>query len=323
MPEMAGANCVIVGLDGFDPDVLVNLQAFYAGCGFRVAVSRTVRDAELLVIQRCAYPPGQVFGVRASECHIYDHVFNGVSDLHAAFPNVRRVIVIAPSGQPSGSTRPARTVRGFPPVVPQLWASRAGGNHRPFRIVYIGHRKDPPSDPWQREIQAFAEEGGCHFWGRGWRRPGLSPATAPRFHGPTSLHETQGIYRRAHYALGVMHGFQRGNTISGRMWQAPLNGCHLLTEAMLPNVELPGVRLVGDFRSAIDHVRRESRPEDLVKSATEYWDAASRSLALRLGYLYRPLSRAGLAALYGRRVYLPHVKLVVERTRQRRTERSA
>lgn len=315
---MSGATCVIVGLDGFDPDVLVNLQAFYAGCGFHVSVSRTVRDAELLVIQRGAYQPGQVFEVRASECHIYDYVFNGVSDLHAAFPNVRRVIVIAPSGRASGATRPPRLVHGFHPVVPQLWASRAPGGHRPFRVVHIGHRKDPPSDPWQSEVQALAADGPCHFWGRGWLALGPSPAAEGRLHGPTSLHETQGIYRRAHCALGVMHGFQRGNTISGRMWQAPLNGCHLLTEAMLPNVDLPGVHVVDDFRSAVDDPQRGARPEELVEAASDYWGAATRQLALKLGYLYRPLSRAGLGALYGRYVYFRHVKLVAERIQQRR-----
>jgi hypothetical protein len=311
---VARLRCVVVGLDGFDPDVLVNLQAFYSACGFEVSVSREVLDADLIVVQRGAFNPGLVFQARAAVCHLYDYVYNGVSDLHVAFPRVAQVVVITPSGQASGTLSPPCVVRGFHPVVPALWALRDTGNKRPYRWVHIGHRKDYPSDPWQREIQDLALHGPCHFWGRGWQAlPGASSSAATHLHGPASLHETQGIYRRAQRALGAMHAFQRGHTISGRMWQAPLNGCEMLTEAMLPNVHLPGVRVIGSLSEALDDRTSQPKPSKLVEAATAFWDAATRDLAKSLELRYRPPSRMACAAIYGRYVYMRHVKLAMDR----------
>lgn len=68
---MGHPRCLLVGLDGFDLEIQVNLVGFYTGCGFEVRVGRTVGPADLLVIQRGRCAPGTVFPHAYRECHIY------------------------------------------------------------------------------------------------------------------------------------------------------------------------------------------------------------------------------------------------------------
>lgn len=306
--------CLIVGLDGIDPDVTVNLMAFYAGCGYAVRVATAPAPCELLVIQRGHHVPGWSCLDARGDVHVYDYVFNGTADYHDAFPRAQRVLVISPSGLTSGrSTVPRERVVSSPhPVVTALWApTRAQlAAPRPYPLVHIGHRKpNPAGDPWQQEIQQLAGYSACHFWGKGWTDlAGLLPHE--HLHGPSSLHEAQGIYRRSHAALGVMHEFQRGRTISGRMWQAPLNGCQLYTEALPPGMTLPGVQVVERFT---DLPAPPQPAQQLANAARRHWDEVTLRLADQLGLHWRAPGRASLARLYLTQVYLRHLKVAIER----------
>jgi hypothetical protein len=296
--------CMIVGIDGFDPDVLANLAAFYGGCGYSVRISRRPRDCELLVLQRGPYS-GQVFDERASACHIYDYAALGTSDFHRAFPNIGACVVIAPSGGASGIHAPPRQVGGIHPVVPALW--RANSRSRPRRAsydyVHIGHRKpNPGGDSFLLQMDAVAAGGRCHFWGKGWPAPGRT------VHGPASLHESQQIYRRSSFALGVMYPFQRGRTISGRMWQAPLNGCMLLSEAVAPGASFPGVERCTDFMSALDEPRRAPDAASLIEEACAFWGDATMRLAGALGLKYSAPSVVAIGATYLKWVYARHIE---------------
>jgi len=310
--------CLILGLDGIDPDVLVNLIAFYSGCGYRVRVGVGVGHApeacELLVIQRGHYQPGWQCPQAQGDVHIYDYVYNGSSDYHSAFPSAQRVAVICPAGQPSGTTAvpPPCLVSSPHPVVTGLWApsrEAAPSQQRRHALVHIGHHKpNPAGDPWQQQIHQLASQGHCHFWGLGWER--LIAAPAPTLHGPSSLHEAQRIYRQAHAAVGVMHAFQRGNTLSGRMWQAPLNGCQLYTEALPAGMALPGVQVVNSFA----HLPPPTQtPQQLSEAARAYWDERTRRLADRLSLRWSPPGAFELARLYAQQVGLRHLKLAIER----------
>jgi hypothetical protein len=309
--------CLILGLDGIDPDVLVNLLSFYTGCGFNTRVASEPANCELLVIQRGHALPGWLCPQVRGEVHVYDYVCNGSSDLAHAFPQATRVRVISPTGQPSGSSPvPQDWLVASPhPVVSALWAPRgrlAPRAERSYGLVHIGHRKpNPAGDYWQQEIQQLAGYTNCHFWGQGWASlAGNLPQE--HLHGPSSLHETQGIYRNAQAALGVMHEFQRGRTLSGRMWQAPLNGCLLYTEAVPPGMKLPGVQVVSGFSTLPSN---DSHPEALVEDARAHWDGVTERLARTLGLQWHAPGRLGLARLYLQQVALRHVKVSLERSR--------
>lgn len=295
--SMAKPRCLLVGLDGFDFEILVNLVAFYTGCGFDVRVGRTVGPADLLVIQRGRCEPAAVFPHAYRECHIYDYVFDGTADARACFPNAKAAVVISPTGEMSGSmTSPGPVITAMPPVVTHLWRCDEPDGQRPTRLVHIGHRKPTGShDPWQVELEAIARAGGGEFFGSGW----LDLADAPpseNLHGPIPLHDVGPIYRQSQRALGIMYPYQRGKTISSRMWQAPLAGCLLLSEAAVAGCPLPGVELVSSYWSAIDHEPAAILPHAIVRAATEFWDQQTKDLAATLGYRYR----ADLALAAGR-----------------------
>jgi hypothetical protein len=295
--------CMIVGIDGFDPDVLANLAAFYGGCGYTVRISRRPRDCELLILQRGPYS-GEVFDTRSSACHIYDYAALGSSDFHRAFPNIAECVVIAPWGA-SGIHAPPREVRGIHPVVPALWraSSRSRSSKASYDYVHIGHRKpNPGGDSFLLQMDAIAGGGRCHFWGRGW------PASRLTVHGPASLHESQQIYRRSNFALGVMYPFQRGRTISGRMWQAPLNGCMLLSEAVPPGASFPGVAWCSDFMSALDAPRQAPDTSSLIEEACVFWEDATVRLADALNLKYSTPSVLAIRATYLKWVYARHVE---------------
>jgi hypothetical protein len=277
-----------VGLDGFDLEILANLVGFYTGCGFEVRVGRTVEPADLLVIQRGRCDPAVVFPHAYRECHIYDYVFDGTAEAWACFPNAKAVVVISPTGELRGSI-PAQgpIITSMPPVVTQLWRFDEPKGQRPTRLVHIGHRKPIGStDPWQAELEAVARAGRCEFFGSGW----LDLADAPpseNLHGSIHLRDVGPIYRRSQRALGIMYPYQRGKTISSRMWQAPLAGCLLLSEAVLAGRPLPGVELVSSYWSAIDPKPATILPHTIAHAATEFWDRQTKDLAATLGYRYR------------------------------------
>lgn len=299
--------CLIVGLDGFDPDVLVNLIAFYKGCGFDVRTSRVPTDADLLVIQRGGFTEGVVFEAKADEVHIYDYVFNGTSDYSRSFPNGGKVTVISPTGRVSGKGIPSCLIQSFHPVVTEVWTS---SNKRSIKydLVHIGHKKDNPGgDFWQNELHQLAKQERCHIWGNGWKKIG-SQTGGSNFHNATSLHKTQAIYASARTAIGVMYSFQRGNTISGRMWQAPLNGCVLISESVPHDVALPGVVCVkssSDFHQ--ENQNSHTNRNEIIESATLYWDQVTNRLATLLGYKYKKPTFIEIQWLYMTEIFSRHI----------------
>jgi len=304
--------CVIVGLDGFDPDVLANLVLFYTACGFDVSSSQAPADCDLLVIQRGTYS-GQEFETRAAECHVYDYVRNGTSDLHRSFPNIGAIAVISPTAPASGSTTPSNLIRSFHPVIAELWTNRDTRPRRPYRVVHVGHRKsNAANDRWLEQMDRVALSGACHMWGSGWQE--LSGTDAATLHEPATLHQCQGIYRQAESAFGVMYPMQRTRTISGRAWQGPLNGCIVYSEAVVPDAEIPGLIACDDFLAAL-HGPPASviPPAELIAAAAAYWNGVTASLARELGLSYVRPAPSLVRSTYAREVFLRHV---TSRTRQ-------
>ncbi|HKE97201.1 MAG TPA: hypothetical protein VKB34_23020 [Povalibacter sp.] len=300
---MRRGHCVIVGLDGFDPDVLANLALFYAACGLTVTSSQTPQDCDVLVVQRGTWQ-GQQFDVHARECHIYDYTWTGTADLHQAFPNIRSIVVISPSATASGKSTPPALIRSFHPVIPALWANPQVDTPRGYGFVHVGHRKpNSAGDAWLEQMDAVVREGSCDVWGNGW--DGIADATTS--HGPATLHQCQAVYRQARCAFGIMYPFQRGRTISGRAWQAPLNGCVLYSEAIIPDVALPGVERCDDFLGAPRQPATRHKPSDLAQEATQFWENVSWRLAAQLGLYYERPTAVMVRNVYAREVYLRHL----------------
>jgi hypothetical protein len=302
------ASCIIVNNEGFDLDVALNLDAFYSACGFDVGYATEPRDADLLVFQR-AKVFDRRYSARAPRCHVHDYSKTGVLKAVAQVDGLQDIAVISPSDPGADAADNALSythVRAYHPVCASLWSNVPRPQLR-FQQVHIGHQKktDAP-DPLQALFsQALLDAKDCAVFGNGWKE---DPRFAGRAHGPCTLHETQVIYAATALAAGVMYPYQRGKTLSGRMWQGPLNGCQVLTEALPPGMSLPGVHLTRDYSELQHPVATHARRQTITAEAQTYWTEQAVDLARTLGLPFGGESRARARWLYLTRVYSRYLK---------------
>ena len=267
--------CHIVGFDGFDLDVLFNMSFFYSECGYSISFSREPRDADVLVIQRGKLR-NQYPAIKVREVHAYEYVGEPIGDVTHAFPAAESVITIFPSLQ-NRYRAGGRVVEAFPPVMPELWRRKDDAQRsRADRAIHISHfKKMAERDNYATRLLAAVRDGRIEVWGAGWTEPCAN--SVARLHGPASLHDCQALYASAHIAIGLMYPFQRASTFSGRMWQAPLNGCALISEPAALAVNMPGVIAQEAYVDDID-VRGVGTPSDIVDAAISYWSSQTDAL---------------------------------------------
>lgn len=278
------------GHDGFDVDVLRNLQSLYSGLNFKIAISRTLIPADILVIQR---PPSAALDLsQYGAVHLYDYVANDLTTLLRSCGDHPGLLIFA-----SSSARREQLVEKFPelsekidvsppPVDTRLWISRNLYEEAKFDLVHIGNHKpyySDGNDVYAAQFLGLLQNGGVHVWGAGW--DGL--IDAGHWHGRSSIAKVSSIYASSRIALGMMYPHQRSVSLSGRFWHAPLNGCQLISEPSIFADAVPGV-LSSDYA----HPPAAGLPPDdvdriqLAKEAATYWEDAYGSLmAVARGHL--------------------------------------
>ncbi len=94
----------------------------------------------------------------------------------------------------------------------------------------------------------------------------------------------------------------RGSALSGRMWQAPLNGCRVYSEALPPGVALPGVSITDSYSEIVEPllpVTCEQR-ERLANEAATYWQEDASRIATELGLTMADVPQKRLDHFYWR-----------------------
>ncbi len=159
----------------------------------------------------------------------------------------------------------------LPPVCTQKWISKKP-LIRKFDFVHIGNYKQYYQNNSDEYADAFLkqiETGLIRVWGRGWPEDKNKIRVSH-----AALLDVSDIYRSSHIALGMMYPHQRNLTVSGRFWQAPLNGTFVLSEPNEITNGIPGViqtdynRDLTDYKKSIDieqHIQ-------LQESAKLFWD---------------------------------------------------
>jgi hypothetical protein len=293
--------CCIVGVDGYDVDALANMYAFYEGCGYSVVASRVPLPADLVVIQRGNGKSNIEFPIVPEAIHIYDYVRHGTSSYLTVVPKQSKTYVISPIDVGScGNPISNNWIRGFYPVVPDLWMKDLSQSKVEYSLVHLGHKK-PQDDEFQESLAALVLAGSVDVWGRGWSGP------LNKVHGPISLHECSGIYRRSMNALGVMYGAQRWNSLSGRMWQGPLNGCGVYSESIAPTFDAPGVYVIPSYDNLEIVPSSLNTRIDLSRLSKSYWESETELLAKAMGLTYKRLSAYRLKYIYAKIIYFRHV----------------
>jgi hypothetical protein len=183
--------------------------------------------------------------------------------------------------QPQETNFRGNHIRAYIPVMPEIWECKKR-LPRQHRILHISNYKVMKQDHYQQDLLELALSGMVEVHGSGWSRMGVPT-------GRISLRQANEKLSRAICCLGLMYSHQRGRTLSGRMWQAPLHGCYVLSERGTNVFSCPGIIEVDSFRlnalvqdpAALSELKQTC--ETLQAEAHRFWRTATRQLASELG----------------------------------------
>ncbi|WP_216905886.1 hypothetical protein [Synechococcus sp. CCY 0621] len=264
--------CHILSLDFQDLDVIWNVRLFYLASGYSLIREWDDPDPQLLVILRG--DPGLSHQDYGGIVHVYDYVKELQVDWRSRFPHAREIRLISllrPAVLPEG----VRWVQGYLPVIPEFW-QQLPFRKRAGRPLHIANFKPMGDDPYQRDLAHLARRGLVEVHGRHWDKLGLNT------HGLSYLEANRRL-AGAYCCYGLMYPYQRGTTLSGRMWQAPLHGCLVISEKGTNPFGLPGLLEVERFDpDTLLSVASIRECWQIQNEATRYWQEATGELARQL-----------------------------------------
>ncbi|MBM5823057.1 MAG: hypothetical protein FJ082_11570 [Cyanobacteria bacterium K_Offshore_surface_m2_011] len=277
----------ILSIDFQDLDVIWNVRLFYRAAGYGFAPGGVDPDLDLLVILRG--DPGHAYQDHRGIVHVYDYVKELQVNWPERFPRAREIRLISlfrPDQVPEG----LRWVPGYLPVVPEFW-QQSPFRKRAGRPLHIANFKPMGDDRYQQDLARLARHGLVRVYGGRWDRLGLAT------HGLSYLEANRRL-ASAWCCYGLMYPYQRGITLSGRMWQAPLHGCLVISEQGTNPLGLPGILEVERFSAeTLLSVGSIRECWQIRQEATRYWREATERLALQLDLpAYRGPSAAQLAS---------------------------
>ena len=268
---------LIFGHDGLDVDVAINLKHLYQDLGFRVVIAKQLHVADLLcVIRTPIRQNSDIF--RYSQIHVFDYVCAENIEFLSSLVNHPKSTIFVPSIRRfnhNGDLNPAleeKMLVLLPPVFTKIWISKKIPKEH-FNIVHVGNFKpyyENNTDVYANRFINQMANGSVKIWGKGWNKKILQSNIIK----PAPLLKVSLIYKSASLALGMMYPFQRNYTISGRYWQAPLNGALLITEPNVVAEGIPGVvqsDYIQDLTKLTNLLNEDSRIQ-IKKSAKIFWD---------------------------------------------------
>jgi hypothetical protein len=263
--------CRILSIDFQDLDVIWNVRLFYQAAGFSVSseARNTSVSADLLVVLRGN--PGLTHREHRGLVHVYDYVKELQVDWQACFPHAREIRLISLFRPPSLAPG-IRWVEGYLPVIPEFW-QLTPFRKREGRPLHIANFKPMGDDPYQQDLATLARRELIRVHGANWDRLDL------RTQGLSYL-EANRLLAESWCCYGLMYPYQRGRTLSGRMWQAPLHGCVVISEKGTNPLGLPGILEVEGFGpQTLLSVRSLRECLAVRDAASRYWRDATRRLA--------------------------------------------
>ena len=264
---LAKKRCCILSFDYSDFDVNLNVSAFYRLAGYLIVSSRRFSECDLLVFLR-GIPP-RVFSEYTGSIHFYNYVLECDLNLRDYFPNASFITAISISHQ-GDSLNNCLSIDGYLPVSPSLW-------HFPFQIsrrsslpLHVSNYKPLVDDPFQKQLISLAQTGKIRVYGSKWDRVQILAR-------PLSYLSANLILNTTSVCYGLMYPYQRGKSLSGRMWQAPIQGCVVISEKDTNPFLCPGVFAVNSFSDPLSFSCLN--PAELARQASEFWLLKTKLLA--------------------------------------------
>lgn len=267
----------IINEGGGDLDVQINLSLFYSQYG-AITVSKTKKSkpAELLVIMRCT----SLQNYLDLDCpiHIYDYS-KTINTEPLNSNNFKDVTLITLDRQliTSLEGNSISCIYSYHPVNVDFWKSRECKKNKVAEIVHIGNHKIAQMDDMvQKNFNEYVKRNNVTIYGQNW-----DFITSNR--GPIPFYMVSKIYAKSNIAVGVMYDYQRSKTLSGRMWQGPINGCAVISEAVPDKMEIPGVIVTELNNIEIDIAcKRNQNSQKIISASRDYWRTESDRLAAEL-----------------------------------------
>lgn len=262
-----GLTCSILSFDYQDFDVYLNTRLFYRLAGFRVQTSLSYSSLDLLVILRGIppHPAPEFSGV----LHVFDYVRELSVDYSLYFPNASEIIYISLSSP--AHLRPSdRYVYGYVPVFPAIWLHPRASITIDSPPVHIANYKPMNDDPYQKQLITLIQNRCVNVFGAKWERTNIKAM-------PLSYLSANSLLSKSSICFGLMYPYQRGKSLSGRMWQAPIQGCLVISEAATNIFDCPGIIEATHFSSGLFL----SNPKPLILSlqASNFWSNKTLILA--------------------------------------------
>ena len=259
----------LYGEDGFDLDVLTNQIHLYQSLGCSVVWAKTYIPCDLWVVLRGK--KGHFLEIPQDQpCLFVDYTGHDVLDWYQTVTiNHKRCI----TSQKNEENKALGIYFGHPYIDITSFARPLADLK--FDFVHVGSYKlDTKRDLNSFDFIAELERTSCQIWGKFWDQVPLTKAHWLGALNPSKVSET---YAQSRIALGCKYSHQLEKAISGRYWQAPLNGCALWVDDDYLNGEIPGTFSYGTYEIPV----RES----IQQMATHYWQQQNelqRSLSLEL-----------------------------------------
>lgn len=267
--------CCILSFDYFDFDVFLNVFVFYRVAGFRISRSSCLRDCSLLVVLRGI--PQQVTPDFHGDVHVYDYVKEYQVDYRDFYPQARSITYISLS-EPTIRSSGDHYVYGFLPVFPSIW-TRDQPSKTVVKPVHISNFKPLDSDFYQQQLLSLIHANRVTVYGSKW----LSVCVSAR---PISYLKANHLLASSSFCFGLMYPYQRGTSLSGRMWQAPIHGCLVISELGTNIFNCPGVLESSTYE--LDHFSIPSNPSKLAFEARFFWHKKTLQLADDLALTFYP-----------------------------------
>ena len=265
--------CQVLSSDYLDLDVFLNIHVFYRLAGYRILTKLHQSTCDLIVLLR-GIPP-RVYTEFTGTVHVYDYVKESELDYAHFFPSASSIHLISVSHRSESSFFVASSyIAGYLPVIPEIWTSSSHYEKSIKTPLHISNFKPMQSDRFQEQLVQLARMGLIKIYGAKWDKIGILASSL-------TYHSANKLLAKANHCFGLMYPYQRGTSLSGRMWQAPLHGCYVLSEPQTNIFHCPGVVEVDDYLQAIHSLPTQG--ELLASEARDFWKNKTQQLASDLG----------------------------------------
>jgi hypothetical protein len=263
----AEKNCCFLSFDYVDFDVFLNARIFYRLAGYSILPSEKSSLCNLLVVFR-GIPP-RIYKEHTGPIHFYDYVCEHSINLSDFFPNASSITVISIDLSDHDSSL-VKSVCGYLPVFPSLWQLSIPFSRRSAKPLHISNYKPLVDDPYQQQLITLIKAGIIRVYGAKW--DGIQIKARPLSYLSANLKLAS-----ASLCFGLMYPYQRGKSLSGRMWQAPLHGCIVISETRTNLYSCPGVFEVSSYEESfpLDSIS----PSELASEAALFWIKKTKCLA--------------------------------------------